>query len=116
MKKRIILPLHPDIVNIEKRLAEMSELNEILRSTGVVIDMECDSVIIECDTDRIEYNKSRGAGRKMKITAQRVTCAEIAGMRETMKEHEILSQLGISRSTYYRRLRRLKTAKPDSRF
>jgi transcriptional regulator of acetoin/glycerol metabolism len=97
--------------SVESKKEDLSKLQEILKGTGINAkireDGEHSYLIFNYDTDRVKQIRTRGAGRKEVYSPIPVTCAEVAEMRKTMNEAEILEQLGMSRSTYYRRLKRL---------
>ena len=109
--------------NQERAKDGMSKLKEILSGFGVAVRLEKETandgepalhLIFNFDSDRVKRIKTRGAGRKEVYTAANpATCAEVAEMRKTMSEADVLDRLGISRSTYYRRLKRLNGIYPD---
>jgi len=93
---------------------QVSKLKEALEGTGITVQLrqekqtpDVSRLVFNYDTENVKQIKSRGAGRKKVQPASFVTCAQVAEMRKTMSETEILEKLGMSRSTYYRRLKRL---------
>jgi len=102
------------VTTSDKATEQVSKLKEVLQGSGIMVKLEPTKddpnrshFTFNFDTDRVKQIKSRGAGRKEVYTPTPVTCAEVAEMRKTMTEAEILKELEISRSTYYRRLKRL---------
>jgi len=93
--------------------SKVSELNEALFDLGILFELRHNEygsyLIIECDIMKLKKIKTRYAGRTQKSTAGLHKIEDVLKMKETMPEKEILNVLEISRSTYYRRLRKVKT-------
>lgn len=95
-------------------LKKFDEIKELLEKHGVYLDVDYDftedkaKFVLEVDENKVK----RSAGRNRKATKTKnsilVKLSDIEKMQETMTDEEIISQMNISRATFYRRLKRAK--------
>lgn len=100
----------------ESKKKIISQLNEILQPTGssIALDsLENDDnttsyylCIRVSPTAAADYSR-RGAGRKPKQTKELIPVKEVRKMLEQRSADSVAAQLGISRSTLFRRLKEL---------
>jgi len=104
----------------EDTLASFEKLKEVLEGTAITVKLNSDGdsnyLLFNYDTYEVEQKKTRGAGRKEVCSPLPLTRGEVAEMRKSMSESEILEQLGLSRSTYYRRLKKFGNDSSDLMF
>lgn len=87
---------------------EILELKMILDKLWIRVDLsenDCGACLsINYDMQDVEKKQSRNAGRKL-IDLGGVTVGDVRRMQETMSVCEMCNKLGISRATYFRRLK-----------
>ena len=92
----------------------VSELNEILEPMGCGIDIgELDGdpdkklyyLHIKISTEAAADHSRRGAGRKRNMTKKLITVKEVRKMLEQRSADSVAEELGVSRSTLFRRLK-----------
>lgn len=96
----------------EKDKNNLAELNELLAKSDISIDLLKNEygtyLIINCDTDEVKKKLSRNAGRPQKSHST-ISVSEVEErMAKGESAEDIASELGISRSTLFRRLKKAK--------
>lgn len=89
----------------------IDEFNNIVRSSGCSLHLHTGSdgtrtlmLSINCETAK----NSRNAGRRKKLVTnehRHITCGEVRKMLKTKSAEEVAAELGVSRSTLFRRLK-----------
>lgn len=92
----------------------VAELNTLLEPMGCNVKVECDALNryfldIRVDPDQAAAHRSRGAGRKRSnVYSKRgisPTVGEVRAMLASKTADQVAAELGISRSTLFRRLK-----------
>lgn len=92
----------------------VSKLNEILNNLGVTFEIiqeettakkTTNYLTISCNTQKMKEKMQRNAGRKPSVVKNAYTIGEIKEMAAELTAEEIAKRLGISRSTYFRKLK-----------
>lgn len=103
-----------DMVNDETK-EDVSELKEILEKIGMTLsiqkseDGERDFLMFNYDPENVLAKFSRNAGRKQAMTEGYLTFEDIKNMQKEMNNEEIIKKIGISKATFYRRLKECKS-------
>lgn len=96
----------------EKDKKNLAELNELLAKSDISIDILKNEygthLIINCDTDEVKKKLSRNAGRRKKSHSAILVSEIEERMAKGESADDIASELGISRSTLFRRLKESK--------
>ena len=86
--------------------AILQELNDLLNCAGIEIRAEEATLTIDVDREKFASVTKRRAGRKKKNASQQYE--EILAYRETHTVQETFEWLGLTKQTYYRRIKELK--------
>lgn len=86
--------------------AILQELNQLLNAAGIEIRAEESTLSIDVNEEKFASVTKRRAGRKKKNATQQYE--EILAYRETHTVQETFEWLGLTKQTYYRRIKELK--------
>ncbi|MBR2654847.1 MAG: hypothetical protein IKD59_09910 [Lachnospiraceae bacterium] len=86
--------------------AILQELNDLLSVAGIEIRAAESTLTIDVNGEKFASVTKRRAGRKKKNAAQQYE--EILAYRETHTAQETFEWLGLTKQTYYRRIKELK--------
>ena len=84
----------------------LQNLNDLFSAIGVEITVDDHTLTIDVNEERFNSVTTRRAGRKKKDANQRYE--EIMAYRETHTAEETFEWLGLTKQTYYRRIKELK--------
>ena len=84
----------------------LQNLNDLFSAIGVEITVDDHTLTIDVNEERFNSVTTRRAGRKKKDANQRYE--EIMAYRETHTAQETIEWLGLTKQTYYRRIKELK--------
>ena len=84
----------------------LQELNELLSTAGIEIRAAESTLTIDVNDEKFQSVTKRRAGRKKKNASQQYE--EILAYRETHTVQETFEWLGLTKQTYYRRIKELK--------
>ena len=92
--------------DLDEKIAKIEEFNRVFQKSGVILEVEninnLNVLKINYDTEK---NK-RGAGRKQKFVQGTYTLSNIEQMLKKTSAEEVAMKLGISRATFFRKLKR----------
>ena len=92
--------------DLDEKIAKIEEFNRVFQKSGVILEVEninnLNVLKINYDTEK---NK-RGAGRKQKFIQGTYTLSDIEQMLKKTSAEEVAMKLGISRATFFRKLKR----------
>lgn len=92
--------------DLDEKIAKIEEFNRVFQKSGVILEVEninnLNVLKINYDTEK---NK-RGAGRKQKFVQGTYTLNDIEQMLKKTSAEEVAMKLGISRATFFRKLKR----------
>ena len=92
--------------DLDEKIAKIEEFNRVFQKSGVILEVEninnLNVLKINYDTEK---NK-RGAGRKQKFVQGTYTLSDIEQMLKKTSAEEVAMKLGISRATFFRKLKR----------
>ena len=95
--------------------AILQELNDLLSVAGIEIRAAESTLTIDVNGEKFASVTKRRAGRKKKNATQQYE--EILAYRETHTAQETFEWLGLTKQTYYRRIKELKKeAEQESQF
>lgn len=83
--------------------AALQDLNELFSSAGILLPAEEGSLKIDVNEERFQSVTKRRAGRKKNDVGKRYE--EIMEYRETHAAQETFEWLGLTKQTYYRKLK-----------
>lgn len=86
--------------------AILQELNDLLNTAGIEIRAVESTLTIDVNGEKFVSVTKRRAGRKKKNATQQYE--EILAYRETHTAQETFEWLGLTKQTYYRRIKELK--------
>ena len=86
--------------------AILQELNDLLSVAGIEIRAAESTLTIDVNGEKFASVTKRRAGRKKKYATQQYE--EILAYRETHTAQETFEWLGLTKQTYYRRIKELK--------
>ena len=86
--------------------AILQELNDLLHAAGIEIRAAESTLTIDVNSEKFASVTKRRAGRKKKNATQQYE--EILAYRETHTVKETFEWLGLTKQTYYRRIKELK--------
>ena len=86
--------------------AILQELNQLLSTAGIEIRAEESTLTVDVNEEKFASVTKRRAGRKKKNATQQYE--EILAYRETHTVQETFEWLGLTKQTYYRRIKELK--------
>ncbi len=86
--------------------AMLQELNQLLSTAGIEIRAEESTLTVDINEEKFASVTKRRAGRKKKNATQQYE--EILAYRETHTVQETFEWLGLTKQTYYRRIKELK--------
>ena len=86
--------------------AILQELNDLLNTAGIEIRAVESTLTIDVNGEKFASVTKRRAGRKKKNATQQYE--EILAYRETHTAQETFEWLGVTKQTYYRRIKELK--------
>lgn len=86
--------------------AILQELNDLLNTAGIEIRAVESTLTIDVNGEKFASVTKRKAGRKKKNATQQYE--EILAYRETHTAQETFEWLGLTKQTYYRRIKELK--------
>ena len=86
--------------------AVLQDLNGLFDAVGVLFTADDHTLTIDINEEKFRSVTTRRAGRKKKNASQRYE--EIMAYRETHTAEETFEWLGLTKQTYYRRLKELK--------
>ncbi len=86
----------------------LQNLNDLFSAVGVEITVDDHTLTIDVNEERFNSVTTRRAGRKKKDANQRYE--EIMAYRETHTAEETFEWLGLTKQTYYRRIKELRSA------
>jgi hypothetical protein len=86
--------------------AMLQELNQLLSTAGIEIRAEESTLTVDINEEKFASVTKRRAGRKKKNVTQQYE--EILAYRETHTVQETFEWLGLTKQTYYRRIKELK--------
>ena len=86
--------------------AILQELNDLLNAAGIEIRAAESTLTIDVNGEKFASVTKRRAGRKKKNATQQYE--EILAYRETHTVQETFEWLGLTKQTYYRRIKELK--------
>ena len=86
--------------------AILQELNDLLHTAGIEIRAAESTLTIDVNGEKFASVTKRRAGRKKKNATQQYE--EILAYRETHTVQETFEWLGLTKQTYYRRIKELK--------
>ena len=84
----------------------LQEINDLLGSAGIEISAAESTLTIDINNEKFVSVTKRKAGRKKKNASQQYE--EILAYRETHTVQETFEWLGLTKQTYYRRIKELK--------
>ena len=84
----------------------LQELNDLLNTAGIEIRAAESTLTIDVNGEKFASVTKRKAGRKKKNATQQYE--EILAYRETHTAQETFEWLGLTKQTYYRRIKELK--------
>jgi hypothetical protein len=84
----------------------LQDLNSLFSAVGVAITVDDHTLSIDITEEKFASVTTRKAGRKKKDANQRYE--EIMAYRETHTAEETFEWLGLTKQTYYRRIKELK--------
>lgn len=84
----------------------LRELNDLLSAAGIEITAAETTLTIDVNEEKFMSITKRKAGRKRKKASQQYE--EILAYRETHTAQETFEWLGLTKQTYYRRIKELK--------
>jgi hypothetical protein len=88
--------------------AVLQDLNSLFSAAGVEITVDDHTLSIDIAEEKFASVTTRKAGRKKKDANQRYE--EIMAYRETHTAEETFEWLGLTKQTYYRRIKELRSA------
>ena len=102
------LPLDKEYCNNQPDALEsiLQNLNDLFSAIGVEITVDDHTLSIDIAEEKFVSVTTRKAGRKKKDANQRYE--EIMAYRETHTAEETFEWLGLTKQTYYRRIKELK--------
>ena len=102
------LPLDKEYCNNQPDTLEsiLQNLNDLFSAIGVEITVDDHTLSIDIAEEKFASVTTRKAGRKKKDANQRYE--EIMAYRETHTAEETFEWLGLTKQTYYRRIKELK--------
>ena len=86
----------------------LQNLNDLFSAIGVEITVDDHTLTIDVNEERFNSVTTRRAGRKKKDANQRYE--EIMAYRDTHTAQETFEWLGLTKQTYYRRIKELRSA------
>ena len=106
--KIISLPLDKSFCSekADELEAILQELNDLLSVAGIEIRAAESTLTIDVNGEKFASVTKRRAGRKKKYATQQYE--EILAYRETHTAQETFEWLGLTKQTYYRRIKELK--------
>ena len=94
------------IENADALESILQNLNDLFSAVGVEITVDDHTLTIDVNEERFNSVTTRRAGRKKKDANQRYE--EIMAYRDTHTAQETFEWLGLTKQTYYRRIKELK--------
>ena len=91
--------------------ATLQELNNLFSSVGVEITVTDGTMAIDVNEEKFASITKRKAGRKSKGMTKRME--EIMAYRETHTALETAEWMGLTKQTYYRRMKELRDENPS---
>ena len=88
--------------------AVLQDLNSLFSAVGVAITVDGHTLSIDIAEEKFASVTKRSAGRKKKDANQRYE--EIMAYRDTHTAQETFEWLGLTKQTYYRRIKELRSA------
>ena len=98
--------------NAEALEAALQELNDLFSSIGTVLTVVDHTLTIDINEEKFSSVTKRKAGRKKNDVGKRYE--EIMEYRETHTAEETFAWLGLTKQTYYRRLKEMKMEAEES--
>jgi hypothetical protein len=92
--------------NADALEAVLQELNEMFNPVGTEFSVDAYAFTIDVSVEKFNSVTKRKAGRKSKDTSKQYE--EIMAYRETHTAIETAAWLGLTKQTYYRRIKQLK--------
>lgn len=96
------------IENADALEAVLQDLNSLFSAVGVEITVDDHTLTIDVAEEKFASVTKRSAGRKKKDANQRYE--EIMAYRDTHTAQETFEWLGLTKQTYYRRIKELRSA------
>jgi len=96
------------IENADTLEAVLQDLNSLFSAVGVAITVDDHTLTIDVAEEKFASVTKRSAGRKKKDANLRYE--EIMAYRETHTAEETFEWLGLTKQTYYRRIKELRSA------
>lgn len=114
MREEIIFKLRDETGVPEKT----ASLTRILQGTGidVIFDATAECLKFNYETSCVEKKRTRGAGRNRVVTDITYTVKDVKELCKNHSKHEICEILGVSRATFYRRLKEAEHKSDNSSF
>lgn len=103
--------------DLNEKMAKIAEFNRVFQKSGVILEVDNvnNSNVLKINYDT-EKNK-RGAGRKQKFVQGTYTLSDIERMLKETNAEEVAMKLGISRATFFRKLKKSREwGEPNERF
>ena len=94
------------IENADTLEAVLQDLNSLFSAVGVAITVDDHTLSIDITEEKFASVTKRSAGRKKKDANQRYE--EIMAYRDTHTAQETFEWLGLTKQTYYRRMKEMK--------
>lgn len=98
--------------NADALEATLQELNDIFSAVGTVLTVVDHTLTIDIAEEKFSSVTKRKAGRKKNDVGKRYE--EIMEYRETHTAEETFAWLGLTKQTYYRRLKEMKMEAEES--
>ena len=113
MKRDLKIMLSVDKTSIYNNFNDFDEIKKLLEQHGVFINFDTDNHnVLSIFVNESELKRNAGRKAKLEYTENGILrLSEIEKMQETMTDTEIISQLNMSRATFYRRLKKAKANK-----
>lgn len=114
MREEIIFKLKDETGVSEKT----ASLNRILRGTGIDVNFDATSECLKFnyETTCVEKKRTRGAGRNRVVTDITYTVKDVRELCKNHSKQEVCEILGVSRATFYRRLKEAEQKSDNSSF
>lgn len=110
------LRLNDDTFSQEENLKTISLLNETLNKFGIEVEMqENGSRAIFRKNEDFRTKTTRNAGKKRKLIGK-LSLSEIEERIKKSSAEEVATEMGISRSTLFRRMKEAKECREDEIF
>ena len=92
--------------NAEVLEAALQDLNDLFSSIGTVLTVIAHTLTIDINEEKFSFVTTRKAGRKKNNINKRYE--EIMAFRETHTAEETFEWLGLTKQTYYRRMKEMR--------